>query len=166
MQLPDAEALYLTLRDQLEPQITDRTAMVGIHTGGYWLAERLHRDLKLRQPLGAVDVSFYRDDYGSRGLHAQLRRSEISFDVEQADIILLDDVLYTGRTVRAALNELFDYGRPGRIQLAVLIDRGERQLPIAPDYAALVLEQPLEGAQMLELRRDAHDRLTLERVDG
>ena len=116
--------------------------MVGIHTGGAWLAERLHRDLKLPLPLGTLDISFYRDDFDKIGLHAQVRPSDIQFEVEGSHIILVDDVLYTGRTIRAAINELFDYGRPGSIRLATLIDRGGRELPIAPQYVGAVLALP------------------------
>src|SRR6202040_55247 len=131
--------------------VTPDTALVGIHTGGVWLAQRLHKRLAFNKPLGTIDVSFYRDDYASRGLHPKVRPSDIPFDVADADIVLVDDVLYTGRTIRAAMNELFDYGRPKSIRLAALIDRGGRQLPIAADFVGADVSVA-EGAQ-IELRK-------------
>jgi pyrimidine operon attenuation protein/uracil phosphoribosyltransferase len=151
MALPDAEALLARLEAKVRPAVTPNTALIGIHTGGVWIAERLHRSLGLAIPLGTIDVSFYRDDFASRGLSRQVRPSTIPFDVEQCDLILVDDVLYTGRTIRAAMNELFDYGRPGRIRLAALVDRGGRQLPIAPQFVAADLEVP--PGMVLELKR-------------
>jgi len=157
----DAEALCRQLAEQIRPHVTPATALVGIYTGGLWLAERLHRELGIAQPLGAIDVSFYRDDYGSKGLHARPQRTEIPFDVDGAHVILVDDVLYTGRTTRAALNELFDFGRPGVVELAVLVDRGSRELPIAARYCAHTLDEPLPRDQNLELQRDDAGRFTL-----
>ena len=154
MQLPDAEQLVTALAESMRPHVGPDTALVGIHTGGVWLAERLHALLGLTQPLGAIDVSFYRDDYGAKGLHPQPQRSEIPFDVEAAHIVIVDDVLFTGRTTRAALNELFDYGRPGHVDLAVLVDWGGRELPIHPRFCALTLPQPLAEGQNLQLERD------------
>ena len=150
----DAEALCRQLAEQIRPHVTPATALVGIYTGGLWLAERLHKALGIAQPLGAIDVSFYRDDYGSKGLHAKPQRTEIPFDVDGAHVILVDDVLYTGRTTRAALNELFDFGRPARVELAVLVDRGGRELPVAARYCAHTLAAPLAREQNLELQRD------------
>ena len=152
--LPDAELLVRQLDDQMRREITPDTALVGIHTGGVWLAERLHQTLALTQPLGSLEIAFYRDDYAQKGLHAKPRRSHIPFDVGGRDIIIVDDVLYTGRTTRAALNELFDYGRPARVDLAVLVDRGGRQLPIFPRFCALTLDTPLPADQRLQLRSD------------
>ena len=157
----DAEALCRQLAEQIRPHVTPATALVGIYTGGLWLAERLHRELGIAQPLGAIDVSFYRDDYGSKGLHAKPQRTEIPFDVDGAHVILVDDVLFTGRTTRAALNELFDFGRPGVVELAVLVDRGSRELPIAARYCAHTLDEPLARDQNLELQRDDAGRFTL-----
>lgn len=157
----DAEALCRQLAEQIRPHVTPATALVGIYTGGLWLAERLHRELGIAQPMGAIDVSFYRDDYGSKGLHARPQRTEIPFDVDGAHVILVDDVLYTGRTTRAALNELFDFGRPGVVELAVLVDRGSRELPIAARYCAHTLDEPLPRDQNLELQRDDAGRFTL-----
>jgi len=163
MQLPDAETLCLDLTRQLRPHITPETGMVGIHTGGAWLAERLHQELGFVVPLGMLDISFYRDDYRKSGLHKSVRASKIPFDVNGRHLLLVDDVLYTGRTVRAAMNELFDYGRPETIRLAALVDRGERQLPICAQYVGTSLTVPKDS--MLRLDRDASGRLTL-RIDA
>jgi pyrimidine operon attenuation protein/uracil phosphoribosyltransferase len=157
--LPDAEALLTQLIEQMRPSLGTDTCLVGIHTGGVWLAERLHAALRVRSPLGSIDVSFYRDDYGSRRLNPSVKKSAIPFDVEGAHIVIVDDVLYTGRTIRAAMNELFDYGRPNRIELAVLADRGGRELPVAPDYCAHT--QILAASQTLVLERADDGRLDL-----
>ncbi len=162
MHIPDAETLCRQLAEQIRPHVTPGTALVGIHTGGLWLAERLHALLGIREPLGGIDVSFYRDDYGSKGLHAKPQKTEIPFNVDGAPVILVDDVLYTGRTTRAALNELFDFGRPARVDLAVLIDRGDRELPIAARYCALTLTEGLPATQVLELQRAPEGALTLQ----
>lgn len=162
----DAEALCHALAEAMRPHVTPDTALVGIHTGGVWLAQRLHDALNLTQPLGSIDVSFYRDDYGSKGLHPQPQRSEIPFDVEGAPIIIVDDVLYTGRTTRAALNELFDYGRPARVDLAVLVDRGGRELPVAARFCAHVLAEPLPPNRSLQLERAADGALSLRLTDA
>ena len=149
---PDAEALCRILADQMRPHVDlARTALVGIHTGGAWVAERLHTLLDLHTAPGVLNVSFHRDDYNQRGLHANTHASLLPFEAEGAHIIIVDDVLYTGRTIRAAMNELFDYGRPEKIELAVLADRGGRELPIAANYCAHTLT--LAAAQMLELER-------------
>jgi pyrimidine operon attenuation protein/uracil phosphoribosyltransferase len=152
MQLPDAEGLCVALADAMRPHVDpSATALVGIHTGGVWVAERLHKSLGLKTPPGSINVSFYRDDYHQRGLHANAKTSQIPFDVEGAHIVIVDDVLHTGRTIRAAMNELFDYGRPARIELAVLVDRGGRELPVAPSYCPQSLSLPV--AQMLALEQ-------------
>ena len=141
----DAESLYRSLLEQVRaglasvPDFRDNAAIVGIHSGGAWLAERLAADLDLKARLGFIDVSFYRDDYAKKGLPADVKPTNITFDVAAANILLVDDVLYTGRTTRAAINVLFDYGRPARIMLAALVDRGERELPIAADFVAHTL---------------------------
>jgi pyrimidine operon attenuation protein/uracil phosphoribosyltransferase len=142
MSLPDAEKLLAELAAQMRPHVSAETALVGLHTGGVWLAQRLHGLLDLTQPAGSLDVSFHRDDYAKRGLARDARASALPFEVEGRHLILVDDVLHTGRTVRAALNELFDYGRPARVELAVLIDRGGRHLPVAPTYCAATLAPP------------------------
>ena len=164
MRLPDAEALCAELVAKIRPAVTPATAMVGIHTGGAWLAERLHAELGLQIPLGRLDISFYRDDYRKSGLHNSVKASQIPFDVADRRILLVDDVLYTGRTVRAAMNELFDYGRPESIGLVVLIDRGERQLPICAQHCGATLAVP--KGSMLRLDRDDSGRLTLQLDDA
>ncbi len=158
--LPDPESLSAELVRQLKPQVTADTALVGIYTGGVWLAERLHAALGIALPLGVLDISFYRDDFDKTGLHPQIKPSQIPFDVNGRHIVLVDDVLYTGRTVRGAMNELFDYGRPASISLAVLIDRGGRELPVAAQYVGSSLEVPL--GRMLVLDRDENGKLRLK----
>ncbi len=157
--LPDAEELLARLAERMRAAVTPETALIGIHTGGVWLAQRLHKALALSQPLGTIDVSFYRDDYSSRGLHPKVKPSNIPFEVVDADIVLVDDVLYTGRTIRAAMNELFDYGRPQSIRLAALIDRGGRQLPIAAQFVGA--EVTVAAGEQVELVKDDKDRLSL-----
>ena len=159
MKLPDAEALLADLIARIRPDVSSGTALVGIRTGGVWVAERLHRALGLRLPLGIIDVAFYRDDYKKKGLAPGVRPSDIRFPVEDAQIILVDDVLYTGRTIRAAINEIFDYGRPTSIALAALVDRGGRQLPICPQYVGAAITA--RSDESIELRRDDSGRLTL-----
>ncbi len=109
-------------------------ALVGIYTGGAWVAERLNRLLMPGAPLGLLAVTLHRDDFGRIGLHRESRRSQIPFPVDGREVILVDDVLHTGRTIRAALNELFDFGRPKAVRLATLADRGGRELPVSPDW--------------------------------
>jgi pyrimidine operon attenuation protein/uracil phosphoribosyltransferase len=152
MQLPDAERLHADLVRALRHAVIPETAMVGIRTGGAWLAERLHVELGLKVPLGTLDISFYRDDYRTSGLRKTVKASHIPFDVAGRRILLVDDVLYTGRTVRGAMNELFDYGRPESISLVVLVDRGERQLPICAQYCGAQFAVPKGG--MLRLDRN------------
>ncbi len=149
----DAELLYAQLLAQVRAGLAqaDQLAIVGIRSGGAWLAERLAKALQLEERLGFIDVSFYRDDYAEKGLPAEVKPTQIPFDVEDAAILLVDDVLYTGRTTRAAINELFDYGRPARIMLAALVDRGGRELPIAADFVAATIE--LKRGRNLVLQR-------------
>lgn len=160
MLLPDAEQLLAGLIERLRLVIATDTVIVGIHTGGVWLARRIHGALQLSAPIGVLDISFYRDDYSKIGLHPQVRPSELPFEVENSKILLVDDVLFTGRTVRAAVNELFDYGRPACIHLAVLVDRGGRELPINPQYTGTELVLPENS--MLELKQNENERLSLE----
>lgn len=135
--LPDIDQLLANmardLKNRMDALEVREPAMVGIHTGGVWIARRLHSLLSLNQPLGSLDISFYRDDFMRIGINPQVRPSHLPFSVDDRHIILIDDVLYTGRTIRAALNEIFDYGRPAAITLAVLIDRSGRELPIQAD---------------------------------
>jgi pyrimidine operon attenuation protein/uracil phosphoribosyltransferase len=161
MNLPDANQLRDLLVEQMRAAIKPDTLIIGIHSGGAWVAEYLHRQLGLATPLGTLDVAFYRDDYASRGLHKS-RKSTIPVDIEGRDVILVDDVLYSGRTTRAALNELFDYGRPARVDLAVLIDRGDRQLPIAARFCAHTLAEALPPECKLSLQRDEQGNFSLE----
>jgi len=132
--LPDAEAQCRQLADLIRPHLHHQPALVGIFSGGAWIAERLKELLDLPEDIGLIDVSFYRDDFAEKGLHPQVKPTVIPFEIEGRHVILVDDVLYTGRTTRAAINELFDYGRPASIELAVLADRGGRELPVAPTY--------------------------------
>lgn len=157
----DAEALYLQLLAQIKTQTAaiDNLAIVGIYSGGAWLAQRLAADLGIEQKVGYIDVSFYRDDYAQIGLHADVKPTQIPFEVDRANIILVDDVLYTGRTTRAAINELFDYGRPARIMLAALVDRGGRELPIAADFVAY--SAPFENTSSVHLQRATDGKLSL-----
>jgi pyrimidine operon attenuation protein/uracil phosphoribosyltransferase len=164
MTLPDAEGLIAKLAEQIRRDAGPRVALVGIYTGGVWIAERLHRMLGLSTPMGTIDVAFYRDDYKKTGLRAGVKPSDIPFQVEDADIILVDDVLYTGRTIRAALNEIFDYGRPISIRLAALIDRGGRQLPICPQFVGATVE--IASDETIELRRDQSGRFNLALIAG
>ncbi|HEV7800886.1 MAG TPA: bifunctional pyr operon transcriptional regulator/uracil phosphoribosyltransferase PyrR [Burkholderiales bacterium] len=157
--LPDAEQLLQALIEKMRPDVGPETGLVGIYTGGVWLAERLHDALGLTTALGTLDVSFYRDDYEKIGLHKNVKRSDIPFEVEGRPLILVDDVLFTGRTIRAAMNELFDYGRPASIRLAALIDRGGRELPIAAQWIAASMA--LADDEAIELKRDEQGRLSL-----
>jgi pyrimidine operon attenuation protein/uracil phosphoribosyltransferase len=161
MQLPDAEQLVTDLAEKIRPLLgRGNVALVGIHSGGAWLAERLKAILDGDVPLGTLDISFYRDDFEQRGLHPQIKPSNIPFDVDDCHIILIDDVLYTGRTIRGAMNELFDYGRPAKITLAVLIDRGGREMPVEAQIVGTHFE--LEAHQSLELLRDDSGKFTLK----
>ena len=138
--LPDPEQLVRELAERMRPAIDPDAGLVGIYTGGAWVAERLHRALGLATPLGLLAVTLHRDDFGRIGLHRESRRSQIPFDVDRREVVIVDDVLHTGRTVRAALNELFDFGRPGAVRLAVLADRGGRELPVAADFTGAEVE--------------------------
>ena len=148
---PPAADLLRRLADAMRPHVTANTVLVGIHTGGVWIAEWLHKKLGLASQLGSIDVSYHRDDHHLGGGRSGGRASQLPFDVEGAHVVIVDDVLYTGRTIRAAMNELFDYGRPARIDLAVLVDRGGRELPIAATWCAGALSLP--ASQTLELTR-------------
>lgn len=147
----DAEALYKELLRGVRSLCKPDTRLVGITSGGAWLAERLQRDLGLSGQAGQVSSVMHRDDFAQRGLSSG-GQTQLPFEVNGADILVLDDVLYTGRTIRAVLNELFDYGRPARVQLAVLVDRGGRELPVQADYAAARVALPAN--QSLSLARD------------
>jgi pyrimidine operon attenuation protein/uracil phosphoribosyltransferase len=147
---------------QLEEQIAltcnNHPAMVGIHTGGVWIAEHLHRKLNIDEPLGSLDISFYRDDFTRIGMNPVVQPSQLPFSIDDRHIILVDDVLHTGRTIRAALNELFDYGRPASIMLATLIERGGRELPIQ----ANVVGRHVELGHGEHIKLSGPDPLALE----
>mgnify|MGYP003423914914 CR=1 FL=1 len=163
MKMPEVEPLLASMTRALQEKIRTlpkAPAMVGIHTGGAWVAQALHTALGLPQPLGLLDISFYRDDFEGKGLHPRAKPSSLPFAVDDQHIILVDEVVMTGRTIRAALNELFDYGRPAQVELAVLVDRGGRELPIAATYCPHVLPQPLPGSRSLDLARDAQGQLS------
>ena len=147
----DAEALYGELARGVRALLGADTQLAGVVSGGAWLAERLQRDLGRAGAAGALSSALHRDDFAKRGLSAH-GQTVLPFEVQGADILLLDDVLYTGRTIRAVVNELFDYGRPARVRLAVLVDRGGRQLPIAAEFAAASVKLP--AGQSLALARD------------
>jgi len=138
--LPEPDRLLEALVTRMKPATGPETGVVGIYTGGAWVAERLHRALDVRTPLGLLAVTLHRDDFGRIGLHREARRSHLPFEVEGRDIVLVDDVLHTGRTIRAALNELWDFGRPRSVRLAILANRGGRELPIAPDFTGADVE--------------------------
>ncbi len=146
----DAEALYLELERGVRAVCRADTRLVGIISGGAWLAQRLQRDLQLPGLAGKISSAMHRDDFAQRGLSSG-GQTVLPFDVNGADILILDDVLYTGRTLRAVLNELFDYGRPACVRLAVLVDRGGRELPVQADFAAARVT--LGAGQSLALAR-------------
>ncbi|HEY3048367.1 MAG TPA: bifunctional pyr operon transcriptional regulator/uracil phosphoribosyltransferase PyrR [Polaromonas sp.] len=158
----DAEALYSDLlrgMQQLLASYTEPPRLVGVASGGAWLAQRLQADLGLPDEAGILSSSMHRDDFSQRGL-ASSGQTLLPFDVNGAHLIVLDDVLYTGRTIRAVLNELFDYGRPASVKLVVLVDRGGRELPLQPDLA--VARVALPASQTLELARDENGRFSFQ----
>ena len=159
----DAEALYAQLRDGVRGLLAPDTRLVGIWSGGAWLAQRLQADLALAGTPGTVSSRMHRDDFGERGLAAGVDATALPFAVDGADILLIDDVLYTGRTIRAVLNELFDYGRPARVRLAVLVDRGGRELPLSAACAAATIALP--PTQLLRLARHDDGRFAFDTVE-
>lgn len=162
----DAEALYRDLVGGVRGLLRPGAALVGIWSGGAWLAERLQQDLKLDGEPGVISSALHRDDFDKRGMSAGAGQTKLPFEIDGRHIVLIDDVLYTGRTTRAALNELFDYGRPARVDLAVLIDRGERQLPIAARYCAHTLVTPLAAGARLRLSYDEMGQFSLRMLDA
>ncbi len=152
----DAEALYADLLRGVRSLLSPETRLVGVASGGAWLAQRLQADLGLAGSAGVISSAMHRDDFARRGLAASTQ-TRLPFEVGGADILLLDDVLYTGRTIRAVLNELFDFGRPARVRLGVLVDRGGRELPVQADWAAARVSLPPD--QSLALARDSQERL-------
>ncbi|SMF93740.1 pyrimidine operon attenuation protein / uracil phosphoribosyltransferase [Methylomagnum ishizawai] len=168
--MPESTLEVATLLDRLEAGLRQEIArrpltdpaMIGIHSGGTWVAEQLHARLGLKEPLGVLNIAFYRDDFSQIGMHPQVRPSLLPFRVEGRDILLIDDVFYTGRTIRAALNEIFDYGRPAQVVLGVLLERDGRQIPLRPD--CIGGELALEPGQRIKLTGPDPLRFTLHRV--
>ncbi|WP_418319226.1 bifunctional pyr operon transcriptional regulator/uracil phosphoribosyltransferase PyrR [Piscinibacter sakaiensis] len=156
----DAEALYQKLLEGVRALRRPDAVLVGVWSGGAWLAERLQRDLQLPGEHGVISSALHRDDFGSRGLAAGADPTRLPFEIENSHILLIDDVLDTGRTVRAVVNELFDFGRPASVDLAVLVDRGGRELPIQPGFAAASTSLPPN--QRLSLMRDESGRLSFD----
>ena len=160
MTLPSPEKLLADITANIQAQLKPNTALVGIHSGGVWLMQRIIKSLNFGTlPFGTLDAAMYRDDYAQRGLKNEPKPSNIPFDVTDKHIILIDDIFYTGRTTRAAMNELFDYGRPASITLAVLINRGGAQLPISPNITGA--EILLKPNQNLQLTQDTKGKLQL-----
>ncbi len=150
LQIPSLlDALEKQIRQAIvNRQLTD-PLMIGIRTGGVWVAEKLHQRLAIKQPLGLLDISFYRDDFSQIGVNPNVKPSQLPTQIEGRDIILIDDVFYTGRTIRAALNEIFDYGRPKQVVLAVLIERDGKQIPLSPDCVGTSIT--LDAGQRIKL---------------
>jgi pyrimidine operon attenuation protein/uracil phosphoribosyltransferase len=159
MNLPDPNQLIDQLAERIRPRLQPECALLGIHTGGVWVMEALVERLGVDLPRGVLDIAFYRDDFSRIGLHPEVKPSSIPFEVEGRHILLIDDVFYTGRTIRAAMNLVFDYGRPASIRLAVLVDRGGRELPLCPDYTGVKMD--MEAGQNISLERDEGGRLRL-----
>ena len=158
--LLDAEALYADLLKGVRRLLQPGSALVGIWSGGAWLAERLQQDLGLAGAPGVISSALHRDDFGSKGMSAAADHTRLPFEVEGRHILLIDDVLYTGRTTRAVINELFDFGRPASVTLAVLVDRGGRELPIEPAFSAARVT--LGPDQKLRLARAADGRFSFD----
>ncbi|MCE9659543.1 MAG: bifunctional pyr operon transcriptional regulator/uracil phosphoribosyltransferase PyrR [Burkholderiales bacterium] len=156
----DAEALYAGLLEGVRRLLRPEAALVGIWSGGAWLAERLQRDCGLVGEPGVISSALHRDDFSRRGLTAGADHTKLPFEIEGRHIVLIDDVLYTGRTIRAAINELYDFGRPASVALAVLVDRGGRELPI--EAACAVARIALPPPERLSLVRDDAGRFSFE----
>jgi pyrimidine operon attenuation protein / uracil phosphoribosyltransferase len=161
---PMLDRMAEALKQRLSTRGTPDPVMVGIHTGGVWVAEALHRRLALSQPLGRLDISFYRDDFSRIGMHPQVKPSSLPFSVDDRHIVLVDDVLFTGRTIRAALNEIFDFGRPASVTLAVLVERDGRELPIEAQVVGQHLS--LHPDQEVKLRGPEPLRLEIVNIGG
>ena len=160
----DAEALYADLLSGVRSLMQPASIIVGIWSGGAWLAERLQRDLKRSGEHGVISSALHRDDFGSRGLTAGADHTRLPFEVEGKPIVLVDDVLYTGRTIRAVINELYDFGRPASVTLAVLVDRGGRELPIHAAVSAARIALPAN--QRLSLAKDDAGRFSFDIKEG
>ena len=157
-------SLEMDLRKIIEERQLINPLMIGVRTGGVWIAEQLHRRLNISEPLGLLDISFYRDDFSQIGVHPNVKPSQLPSQIEGRDIILVDDVFYTGRTVRAALNEIFDYGRPNQVVLAVLIERDGRQIPLSPDCLGARIE--LSAEQRIKLMGPDPLIIELQTIDS
>jgi pyrimidine operon attenuation protein/uracil phosphoribosyltransferase len=164
----EVASLLGTLETKLKQAIAERQLtdplMIGIRTGGVWVAEKLHQRLAIKQPLGLLDISFYRDDFSQIGVNPNVKPSQLPAQVEGRNIILVDDVFYTGRTVRAALNEIFDYGRPSQVVLAVLIERDGKQIPISPDCVGASIA--LDASQRIKLTGPEPLAIEIQTVDA
>ena len=156
----DAEALYAELLAGVRSLLKPESLLVGIWSGGAWLAERLQQDLGLAGAPGVISSALHRDDFSQRGLSGGADHTRLPFEVQGRHIVLVDDVLYTGRTIRAAINELYDFGRPASVTLVVLVDRGGRELPICAACTAATIELP--PGQRLSLARDGAGRFSFE----
>lgn len=156
----DAEALYADLRRGVQRLLQPHAALVGIWSGGAWLAERLQQDLQLDGQHGVISSALHRDDFGSKGMSATTDHTRLPFDINDRHVLLIDDVLFTGRTTRAVINELFDFGRPASVTLAVLVDRGGRQLPIEPAFSAARVA--LAPEQRLRLAKNADGQFSFD----
>lgn len=154
----DVDQTLNTIAEKLRPLLDKDPLMIGIHTGGVWVAQRLHDILGLKEPISTLDISFYRDDFTRIGLNPQVKASDLSSDVDDRHVILVDDVLHTGRTIRAAMNEIFDFGRPASITLVALICRDGRELPIQADVFGETVT--LQSNQQIKLT--GPDKLALE----
>ena len=166
MSLPPVESLIEKLYQALTPYFSSpatQPIIVGIETGGAWIAEQLHRRIAPETELGSLNISFYRDDFTRSGLHPTVKPSSLPTEIDDKTIILVDDVLHSGRTVRAAMNEIFDYGRPKKIILAILIDRGEREIPIQPDIVGATTE--LDSSSHIKLEGPDPLRLVIKTLE-
>jgi len=160
----DAEQLYAVLLKGVQRIVTPEMALVGVWSGGAWLAERLSRDLARTEAHGCISSSLHRDDFSRRGMAMSRDATHLPFEIEGRDILLVDDVLYTGRTTRAVINELFDYGRPASVTLVVLVDRGGRELPIEPAFSAARITLPAEERVALGRNEQGQLQFQFERV--
>lgn len=167
MSLPSVEPLIEKLSQALTPYFSSpdsQPIIVGIETGGAWIAERLQQRVAPGAELGSLNISFYRDDFTRSGLHPTVKPSSLPTDIDDRIIILIDDVLHSGRTVRAAMNEIFDYGRPKQIILAILIDRGDREIPIQADFVGATLE--LDSGSHIKLEGPDPLRLVMKSLES
>ena len=167
MSLPSVESLIEKLSQALTPYFSSpdsQPIIVGIETGGAWIAEQLHQRIAPDAELGRLNITFYRDDFTRSGLHPTVKPSSLPTDIDDKTIVLVDDVLHSGRTVRAAMNEIFDYGRPKKIILAILVDRGEREIPIQADIVGTTTE--LDSGSHIKLEGPDPLRLVIKTLEN